>query len=269
MVDLSKPSMPPPPPPGGPGRSGGRAGLVVGALLALIVVLVVTAGVLSWRLLTGSSSDESAPPAASSAPATRARSDPPSPSVSAASPTAQGNGPWQTVTSKKDAMAYDVPSDWRASPDSLAGYESKKQIEALAHVVAFQGEDWCGSGSNHTLVGFVTPGSISDKGTPAATAAHWAEWAGADEDDHTPKATAGTPRPVTVGRGKIAATEVTATVRSLSHKCPVPSIEATVVSVPKAGGGQALLVVVADRDMADAVPDATLAKVIASVRPTR
>ena len=165
------------------------------------------------------------------------------------------------------SLAYDVPPDWDPGPDALAGFESSDgEVSALAHGIATYGDGWC-EGDWHTLVGFVTPGSISDKGTIEATATHWAKAAADDEGDGNPTGSLGEVRSVKVDRGRTTATAVTATTTPLSQECPVPSIEVTVVSVPKASG-QALFVVVADRGAEGSNPDAALAKVIASLRPS-
>lgn len=263
-------------PGGGPsgGSGGGRAGLVVGALLVVVVALVVAAGVVAWRLVQQSGGDDARPTADAPASSATAPAEGTTPSTTTsasprtASPAPAPTGPWQPVTSAKDAMTYDVPPDWTPAPDALAGYESSKgEVQALAHAVASSGDDWCDNGSHHTLVGFVTPGSISDQGTIADTAAHWAKWAGSDEHDTLATGSVGAPHAVKVAGGRITATEVTATATPAPHRCAAPSLEVTVVSVPKPAGGTALFVVVADRNTDGAVPEATLAKVIASLRP--
>lgn len=242
--------------PGSTGGSGSRlAVVVVVALLVLLVVLVVAAGAVAWRLVA---SDDV--PALAASPSAA----PPTPVTPAPVP----DGAWKSVTSAKDRMTYDVPPDWEPGPDTLAGFESPAgEVTALMHGIATYGSGWCDD-DWHTLVGFVTPGSISDKGSIEATAMHWAKAAAQDDGGSNPTGSLGQPRTVKVDGGRTAATAVTATTTPLSQKCPVPSIEVTVVSMP-APSGQALFVVVADRGAEGSNPDAALAKVIASVRPAR
>ncbi len=244
--------------PGSTSGSGSRlAVVVVVALLLLLVVLVAAAGVVAWRLVAQGSGDVPAPAASPSA-------APPAPVAPAPVP----DGAWKEVTSAKDRMTYDVPPDWEPGPDALAGFESPAgEVTALMHGIATYGSGWCDD-DWHTLVGFVTPGSISDKGSIEATAMHWAKAAAQDDGGNNPTGSLGQPRTVEVDGGRTAATAVTATATPLSQKCPVPTIEVTVVSVPRPSG-QALFVVVADRGAEGSNPDAALAKVIASVRPAR
>ncbi|MFE6507040.1 hypothetical protein ACFVDI_14435 [Nocardioides sp. NPDC057767] len=247
--------------------SGSRlAVIIVGALIVLLVVLVVAAGAVAWRLVAQGSDDVRVPPASPSA--TPSTSSPSAPPPAPVAPAPVPDGTWQPVTSAKDRMTYDVPPDWEPGPDTLAGFESPTgEVTALMHGVAIYGDDWC-DGNWHTLVGFVTPGSISDKGTIEATAMHWAKAAAQDDGGSNPTGSLGEPRTVEVDGGRTAATAVTARAVPLSQSCPVPAIEVTVVSVPKPSG-QALFVVVADRGAEGSNPDAALAKVIASVRPAR
>jgi hypothetical protein len=162
--------------PGSGSGSGSRLALVlVGVLLVLLVVLVVAAGAIAWRLVAQESDDVRGPAASpSSTPATA--TVPPA----SVAPAPVPDGAWQPVTSAKDRMTYDVPPDWEPGPDTLAGFESPAgEITALMHGVATYGDDWCDD-NWHTLVGFVTPGSISDKGSIEATAMHWAKEAAQD-----------------------------------------------------------------------------------------
>lgn len=254
--------------PGPTGGSGSRLALIiVVALVVLLVVLVAAAGALAWRLVAQGPDVVRASPASPSAtPATSSPSAAPPASVA---PAPVPDGAWQPVTSAKDRMTYDVPPDWEPGPDTLAGFESPAgEVTALMHGVATYGDDWCDD-NWHTLVGFVTPGSISDKGSIEATAMHWAKAAAQDDGGSgNPTGSLGPQRTVKVDGGRTAATAVTATATPLSQKCPVPSIEVTVVSVP-APSGQALFVVVADRGAEGSNTDAALAKVIASLRPAR
>lgn len=238
------------------------AWVIIGALVLLVLALVIAAGVVAWRLVAPDPDDGSAPPASPS-------STTPSASVPASvAPAPVPTGAWQQVTSAKDGLTYDVPPDWEPGPDTLAGFESPEgEVTALMHGVAFYGDDWCDD-NWHTLVGFVTPGSISDKGSIEDTAVHWAQAAAQDDGGGTPTGTLGKPRQVTVNGGRTTATAVTAVVTPLTQTCPVPAIAVTVVSVPKPSG-HALFVVVADRGAEGSNPDAALAKVIASVRPAR
>ncbi|MFE6646446.1 hypothetical protein ACFVJS_07800 [Nocardioides sp. NPDC057772] len=251
--------------PGSGSGSGSRLALVlVGVLLVLLVVLLVAAGLVAWRLVAQESGDVRAPAASPSGTPGTATAPPAS-----VAPAPVPDGAWQPVTSAKDRMTYDVPPDWEPGPDTLAGFESPAgEVTALMHGVASYGDDWCDD-NWHTLVGFVTPGSISDKGSIEATAMHWAKAAAQDDGGSgNPTGSLGEQRTVKVDGGRKAATAVTATVTPLSQKCPVPSIEVTVVSVP-APSGEALFVVVADRGAEGSNPDAALAKVIASLRPAR
>ena len=249
--------------PSSAGGSGSRLAVVlVVALLVLLVVLVVAAGAVAWRLVAQGSDDVPAPPASPSAALPSAA--PPTPVAPAPVP----DGAWKSVTSAKDRMTYDVPPDWEPGPDTLAGFESPAgEVTALMHGIATYGSGWCDD-DWHTLVGFVTPGSISDKGSIEATTMHWAKAAAQDDGGSNPTGSLAEPRTVKVDGGRTAATSVTATTTPLSQTCPVPSIEVTVVSVPKPAG-QALFVVVADRGAEGSNPDAALAKVIASLRPAR
>ncbi|TQL66583.1 hypothetical protein FB381_0446 [Nocardioides albertanoniae] len=239
-----------------------RTAAVIIAVLALALIAVVaTAGVLAWRLLAQDASGDPAPPAGGTSESTQAAAPPKS-----VAPAPVPAGAWKKVTSPKDKMAYDVPPDWEPTPGGLAGFESPAgEITALMHGIASYGDDWCDD-NWHTLVGFVTPGSISDKGTIEATATHWAKAAAQDDGGSSPTGSLGEPRSVTVNGGRTEATAVTATTTPATQTCPVPAIEVTVVAVPK-DSGYALFVVVADRGAEGSNPDAALEKVIASVRP--
>ena len=236
------------------------AWLIIGVLLFLVFALIIAAGVVAWRLVAQEPGGVPAPPTGSptaSAPASAPASVAPAPVP---------DGAWKPVTSAKDGMTYDVPPDWEPGPDTLAGFESPAgEVTALMHGIATYGDDWCDD-NWHTLVGFVTPGSISDKGSIEATAMHWAQAAAQDDGGSNPTGSLGERRQVKVDGGRTTATAVTATATPLSQKCPVPAIEVTVVSIPKPSG-QGLFVVLADRGAEGSNPDAALAKVIASVRP--
>ena len=111
-------------------------------------------------------------------------------------------------------------------PGALAGFESPQgEITALMHGIATYGDDWCDD-NWHTLVGFVTPGSISDKGSIEATAMHWAKAAAQDDGGENPTGSLGEPREVKVDGGRTVARAVTASATPLDQTCPVPSIEA-------------------------------------------
>ncbi|MFI5622636.1 hypothetical protein ACIA03_04135 [Nocardioides sp. NPDC051685] len=259
--------------PGSTGGSGSRLAVVlVVVLLVLLVVLVVAAGAVAWRLVAQGSDDVPAPAASpSAAPPSAAPPSGAPPSAAPPTPVAPvpvPDGAWKSVTSAKDRMTYDVPPNWEPGPDTLAGFESPAgEVTALMHGIATYGSGWCDD-DWHTLVGFVTPGSISDKGSIEATAMHWAKAAAQDDGGSNPTGSLAEPRTVKVDGGRTAATAVTATATPLSQTCPVPSIEVTVVSV-STPPGQALFVVVADRGAEGSNPDAALAKVIASLRPAR
>ncbi|GGR47055.1 cytoskeletal protein RodZ [Nocardioides luteus] len=265
-----------PTPPSGSSYDSRVAWVIIGILVLLVVALLAAATIVAVRLVAYGSEDAPAPPASSSPSASSPASSPsaspartPKPTGSAsAAPAPVPDGPWQQVVSDKDEMAYDVPPDWEPGPGALAGFESPQgEITALMHGITTYGDDWCDD-NWHTLVGFVTPGSISDKGSIEATAMHWAKAAAQDDGGENPTGSLGEPREVKVDGGRTVARAVTASATPLDQTCPVPSIEVTVVSVPKKSG-EALFVVVADRGAEGSNPDAALAKVIASVRPVR
>lgn len=256
-------------PSAGNSNNGRTAAVIIAVLVLVLIAVVATAGVLAWRLLAHDTGQEAGgDPTRPAGGTSESASAEPAPTSMAPSPVPSGE--WQQVTSAKDKMTYAVPPDWKPGPDTLAGFESPSgEVSALMHGVATYGDDWCDD-NWHTLVGFVTPGSISDKGSIEATATHWAKSAAQDDegDGGNPTGSLGEPRQVKVDGGRTTATAVTATTTPLDQTCPVPSIEVTVVSVPKASG-QALFVVVADRGAEGSNPDAALTKVIASVRPAR
>lgn len=248
-------------------------GAVIGVLAAVAVVVVIGVAAL-WFVLAHLGSGDSSHPvdaghtAQPSAPTTSAPT--PTPTQTAPATGSEKSGPG-TVTSTRDGISYDLPAGWKFDRGMLAGFQLPSgHIQTIMHAVAINGDGYCGpptSSSWHAESGFVTPGSISDKGSVTKTAKVWAAAAGEDDKGKQPTPTVSGQKLVKVDGGKLTATEAVATVKPFPGKCVPPSLETIVVSVPKAHHDSAIFVMLADQGNAGAVPQAKLDTIIRSLRP--
>lgn len=232
-------------------------------LLVVVVALVIAVGVaLTHVLRSHTDSAEPAPtPPTPTAPTTPRT--PTAPSTSKEPETAH------EVTSSEDGVSYRSLPGWRFDDHGLAGFQdSSGKVVAIMHAAATYADGYCGSGTWHGMSGFVTPGSISDGGSVAATAKLWAGAAGADANgEHAPTPTVSGPQKVKVAGGRITADEAVATVTPYPGRCTAPKLQVRVVSVPRPQQTPAIFVVLADRGTSGVPTDAQLTRIIAGLRP--
>lgn len=179
---------------------------------------------------------------------------------------------WSPVRSVKRAAAYDVPPSWHVRTEgTIVGYEGDDGQRVGASGAADYGAGACGENSSLAVAG-VKHDTGSDLARAAeATAREWAGLAYRDGRKRAPRLSVGSPEQTTVFGGRAAVlVKVAAKVAAPTGSCKLS--RGTVYAVAATGftgelGPTAVLVVVADVGVPDAVPEAEIRQVLGTLRP--
>ena len=180
---------------------------------------------------------------------------------------------WSPVRSVSRAAVYDVPPSWRVLTETtIVGYETEQGQRVAASGAADFGAGVCGSDSASLAVAGVKHDTGTDLARAAeATAREWADLAYRDDKERRPRLTVGAPETITT-RGGRPATVVKVTARTASRAGACKLTGGAVYAVAATGftgelGPTAILVVVADIDRPDAVPEVQIRQILATLRP--
>ncbi|WP_405875078.1 MULTISPECIES: hypothetical protein [unclassified Streptomyces] len=258
--------------PGSPG--GGRRTKVIAVTAAAVVV--VAAAVTGAALLGGGSDDRVDPgPTASPSSASPTASDNPRTGADQ-KPTVAG---WQVVANPQAGIAFDVPAGWAPQSPSWVSYVSENDDPDDKPLVAMKApavlkEKWCGSDEDKDGQLDYTPlasaGSRANNGARSTAeiartdSANWV-YGLYTQPDHK-KVTTGAVTSFTSGSGL---TGSVATSRSSGvtkrHKCDSDG-KATTFAFKNSAGDFASWSFVGVRGVGDEVPDATVRKILSTVR---
>ncbi len=185
---------------------------------------------------------------------------------------------WQTVVSAKRQNAFDVPSEWKVeSPTLSIGFEDANSKEDIPKPVimmsapAFYGEDWCTVGDDTSdLAGVGTKGAQGAKSlqNAAETAAEVWVFAAFDQDETgTRKVTKAEPFTSEHGlEGYTASATVTGVKKE--NKCSSDG-KAYTVAYKAENGDYAIWCLYAAKGVEDELADATIKKIMKTLRPLK
>jgi predicted Ser/Thr protein kinase len=249
------------PPPAGRGRPTSRRRALIAGAAATAIVVLAGAGVLAWP---GGAAGH--PAAHRPATATPISTPPlPTPFVPARVPG------WNTVIDKVEKIAYDVPRSWDAGTRGEVGYpESAKKPTFTLFAAGVYGKSPCKSDGYfkpRAAVGFMAYDK-ADLRLVAEDASTLGAAARYSHDGHKAATRARTIESLSVNGMKVA--HASATVVAVPDNCGYPSsavIHAVAMASPGVPNKVAVFVVMADRNVTQAVPDQTLRQIIGSLRP--
>ncbi|MEU5659814.1 hypothetical protein ABZ802_29945 [Streptomyces sp. NPDC047737] len=268
--------------PGGPQPDDKKKTTIVAvvAATAVVVAAVVTGVVVMNKDDKGGSTV--AEDKSSSSPSAK-------PSDTASSPAANPRGGeeaapsipgWKVVTNPKWGTQFDVPGDWEvAGTGVFAGFEDAKDPTgppaAGFSAPAYYKSKWCvddadkdGSKEDTGLAGVGTKGAQGAKSTDEAAtneAANWV-WAAYAQEDPKEKVKIGKAAPYTTKSG-LSGSVVTATATGLANKnkCDTDG-KSTAFSFKNGKGEYSTWVLYANAGVDDELPDATIQKILSTVR---
>jgi len=268
--------------PGGPQPDDKKKTTLIAVLAATAVVVaaVVTGVVVVNRDDEGGSevADGKASPSAKTSDAASTPAANPRGGEDAA-PTVPG---WKVVTNPKWGTQFDVPGDWEvASTGVISGFEDAKDptgppvvgFSAPAHYKS----KWCvddtdkdGSKEDTGLAGVGTKGGQGAKNTDEAAtneAGNWV-WAAYAQEDPKEKLKIGKPKPYTTKSG-LSGSVVTATATGLAkkNKCDTDG-KSIAFSFKNAKDEYSSWILYANAGVDDELPDATIQKILSTVRLT-
>lgn len=264
-------------PPGPPTPHRSSPGLIV--VVTAILVVVIGSGVASSIFAARGHKKDA--PSASAAPAAPPGifSDTPAPRLSPYRPSPPPSAPakvpgWHAVVAVKHGVTYDVPaSAWSVKSATtivgFAGSNGKPQVAGSG--AAIYKEGYCaGHSGSWRAQAAVTGYRTTDLAADAKDAARkWATFAYTPGGGGSaPSVTVSGTRPVDTGAATGQEATATVAVHDAGNRCAPPRGIVHAVAVPLKNGEVAVLVVAADQGVADAVPDADLQKIAASVRRT-
>ncbi|MCT2593994.1 hypothetical protein LHJ74_29490 [Streptomyces sp. N2-109] len=261
----------PQPPQGGGGKSRTTVIAIVSALAVIIAAVVTGVFLLQDDKKEDKADDPAKSPSAKESPGKSAKPDPkPSPEESKdpGDPVVPG---WQSVINPKHYSAFDVPEteDWNvASQGTITGFTDDKKPEDLLVAMsapAYFKEDWCKS-SNRAIVG--TKGGQGSKNTKEAAeiaASNWAIAAYDQKQKGTLKETGGKSFSNEHGiKGHTATATLTGAPKN--GKCGASAAKVVTISWINANDDLAIWVFLTDAGVKDEVPDATIKKMMNSLR---
>ncbi|AOT57802.1 hypothetical protein [Streptomyces rubrolavendulae] len=279
-------------PPGPPVPSGGgdrKRTAVVAAAAALVVL--ATAGVTGYLVLGDDGEQNSAQGGSSASPAPSAPSAEPSdPAGSAPAPTGNPRdgsaapkptvAGWKVVHNPKRGTLFDIPADWEVIGSGVAtGFEDEKAGDGTPVVtMSAPGRyksDWCtydddkdGTADSWSLATAGTKGGQGAKGTADAAYTEAGNWAWAAYAQTEPKGTVKVTKavPFTSASG-LTGHVATATALNTKHenKCDTDG-KSIAFSFKNAKGDFVSWVMYANTGIKDEVPDATIRKIMSTVR---
>lgn len=283
-----------PPGPGGPQDD--RKKTIVTAVVAGLVVVaaLVGTGVFVLKEDKGDSPPPAAGPAKNSqAPATQQPSAPPAsdPAASAGGTGGAANpragedlkpvvAGWKVVINPKWGTVFDVPPEWEvATPGMLVGFEDDKNPAGGKPLVtmsapAYYKDKWCeadsdGDGDKEKtgLSRVGTKGANGAKSTGEVAEIQSGKWVFAGYDQkRTGKIVVGKPKPFTTTSGLVGSVSTaTATGVKKPTKCDTDG-KATAFGFKNAKGDYAAWVLYSAKGVPDEVPDATIMKILGSLR---
>lgn len=245
------------------------------AVVAALAV-VVAAGVTGFVLLGGDEDDSAKPdPTGSTSPASPTGSDRRG-TDGGVKPTVPG---WKTVVNPKQGLAFDVPPEWAPKSTDWVSWVSENDDPKDTPLVAvaapaFLKERWCASDEDkdgvdeHAALGVVgTKGNKSARGTAEIARKDSATWIyGAYTQPDKDKVETGTVESFTTKSGLKGslATSMSSGVEK-EGKCTTEG-KATVFGFKNSDGEFASWSFHGPRDVKDEVPDATIRKILATVR---
>ncbi|WP_327313445.1 hypothetical protein [Streptomyces sp. NBC_01235] len=266
------PTVTAPPAPGGGGGGGRRTRVVAIAAASAVVVAAAVTG----AVLLGRGDDEAAPgPARSSASAPASTASDPR-GTETQRPTVAG---WKVVVNPGRGVAFDVPADWSLKSTGWVSYVAEDDDPKDTPLVAMKApalleEQWCASDDDRDGKDDYTPlASAGSRGNNGAKSTE--EIAGADsaawvygaytQPDHTKVSTG----PVTSFTTASGLTGSVATSQSSGvekkGKCDYDG-KATTFAFKTPDGDLASWSFVGVKGVADEVPDATIRKILDTVR---
>ncbi|MEW2071626.1 hypothetical protein [Streptomyces sp. NPDC007346] len=253
----------PSPPPGG-----GRRSAIVAVCAAAAVV--AAAGVAGFLLLGG---DDEEKPAAGPTPADSVA---PSDGPATAGPLVPG---WKTVVNPKRGIAFDVPAQWAPKPTAWVSYVAEDSDPEETPLVGFSApailkEKWClsdedsdGTKEETALASAGSRGESGARSTEEAARENARLWVyGSYAQPHEDKVTTGPAEPFTTKSG-LTGSVATATSSGVEAKgrCDFDG-SATAFAFEDAKGEIVSWTFVGVRGVADEVPDATVRKILSTVR---
>ncbi|KOV89332.1 hypothetical protein [Streptomyces sp. NRRL B-3648] len=275
------PTVPVPQPPQG---GGGRTKLI--ALIAATAV-VVTAAVTGYLVLGGSKDDEAdngkggrstspSPTGSSPASPTSTTTDNPR-SNESEKPTVPG---WKVVVNPKYGTAFDVPADWEVErAGTFSFFEDEKKGDGSAYIgfsgPSFLKPDYCTSDAggykeSHALAGSGTKGENGAKDTASIARGDSATFAFGGYTDQSDGAKKylriGKAKPFTTTagvKGSVATSYVVGVPKK--HKCDTDG-KAVTFAFKNSTGSFVSWTLYGARGVKDELPDATVDKILATVR---
>ncbi|WP_299536941.1 hypothetical protein [uncultured Streptomyces sp.] len=269
-----------PGPDGGPGNDKKKTTLVAVVAAAVVVVAAVTTGaVVLNKDGDEGGTDAKASPSVSAEPTGATSSAPANPrgEDGDAVPTVAG---WKVVTNPKWGTRFDVPGDWEvASPGVFSGFEDAKEPlgspAAGFTAPAYYKSKWCvddsdkdGDEEETSLAGVGSKGAQGAKSSAEAAtneAGTWV-WAAYAQTDPKDKIKVGEPKDYTTASG-LTGSVVEATATGLANKKKCDSDGKSIAFSFKNGKDvYATWVLYAAAGVDDELPDATIKKILSTVR---
>ncbi|MEU1125753.1 hypothetical protein ABZ371_19860 [Streptomyces sp. NPDC005899] len=272
-----------PGPPGGPRPDDRRRTTIVAIVAATaVVVTAVVTGVVVMNKRDGDKGGSDVADGKKSSPSAK-------PSDTSSSPAANPRGGeeaaplvpgWKVVTNPKWGTRFDVPGDWEVAGSGVfSGFEDVKNPTGTPAAgftaPAYYKSKWCvddvdkdGSKEDTGLAGVGTKGAQGAKSTDEAAAneaANWV-WAAYAQEDPKEKVKIGKATPYTTTSG-LSGSVATATATGLAkkNKCDTDG-KSTAFSFRNAKGEYSTWVLYANAGVDDELPDATIQKILSTVR---
>ncbi|MGW0390078.1 hypothetical protein ACWDYJ_04090 [Streptomyces sp. NPDC003042] len=271
-----------PPPPQGGGSPFATRTVAIVAAAAVVVTAAATGAFVLTRDDEKIRADDK--PAAASSPPAASSAAPPAPS---GNPRAEdGVKPvipgWKVVINPKYGTAFDVPPEWNVLSSGMSsGFEDEAKTDGSPFVMmsapAFLKEDWCkvdsdknGSEETTSLAGTGTKGGQGAKDTAEASRNEAGTWvyAGYGQKQPKEKIKLSDPKEYTTTSGlKGHVSTATATGMAKENKCSSDG-KSTAFSFKTANGDFSSWVLYGAAGVPDEVPQATIDKILSSVRLT-
>ncbi|WP_121750237.1 hypothetical protein [Streptomyces sp. E2N166] len=257
-----------------PGRGpGGRTKLVA---LAAAAVVVVAAAATGAGLVGGDEDDRAEPGPTASAPASASAADDPRDGKDDPEPTVAG---WRVVANPEVGIAFDVPASWVPQSPTWVTYVAQDDDPEEKPLVAMKApavlkEKWCSADGDRDgrvddtpLASAGTRGNNGARGTEEIARNDSAAWVyGAFAQPARDKVTTGPVTPFTTAsgiKGSVATSRSSGVAKQ--GKCDVDG-KATTFAFEAADGDLVSWSFFGAADVGDEVPDATVRKILATVR---
>lgn len=277
-----------PVPPGPPGPGPDKKNTTVIAVVAAAVVVIAAAGT-AFFVMGGDDkkSDKAAGDSKASSSASPSEKPTAAPSAdnprdgSAAKPSIAG---WKVVTNPKYGTQFDVPADWEVSkPGMISGFEDVKKGDGSPAITfsapAFYKSKWCSQDTNKdgkmedsSLGGTGTKGGRGAKDTASAATNEAGSWVWAAYAQEEPEASL--KEKVKVSKAEAFTTTsglkghyATAATTGITkkNKCDTDG-KSIAFTFANAKGDFSTWVLYANKDVPDEIPDATIKKIMGTVR---